>query len=108
MFTVPGKNMREQIHYLRAGGRMVYPGVGASSRTASQPSVDTEVGRLVAASKSASTEFDRATASGNPSAIASARAELQILAKKLEAARADGIAKAAMAEALGSPMRMTR
>ena len=94
----------------RRGGHETYrirpEGSGASSRTASQPSVDTELTRLLASAKGAIAALDQATASGSPSAISAAKAELRTLMKRLEDAKADAIYTKAVSTALGRPFKM--
>ena len=51
-------------------------------------------------------EFDQATASGSPTAIGAARAELLRLKTALEFAKVDALFTGAMAKALARPFRM--
>jgi hypothetical protein len=93
----------------RKPGHEIYSvreGAGASSRTISRPPVDAECARLIAASKAALAQFDQATASGSPSAIGAARAELLRLKTALELAKVDALFAGAMSKALARPMRM--
>jgi hypothetical protein len=61
---------------------------------------------LAKAAQAAIARFDLATASGSPSAIGAARAELLDLKKKLEASKIDGILAATMASAVRKPVRL--
>ena len=81
-------------------------GAGASSRSAQKPPVNAEIARLVSASKGAIAALDQAEASGSPSAISAAKAELRTLMKRLEDAKADAIYTKAVSTALGRPFRM--
>ena len=106
--SIPGKNTREQISYLRAGGRTVYPGGGASSRVANQPPVDAECARLIAAANGAMHEVDKARADGRPSAIAAAETALREVKAQLEKAQITALQKAAVSAVLRAPIRMMR
>jgi hypothetical protein len=94
----------------RRGGHETYrirpEGSGASSRTASQPSDNSEIARLVSASKGAIAALDQAEASGSPTAIGAAKAELRTIMAKLESAKADALYTAAVTKALGRPFKM--
>lgn len=67
---------------------------------------DTEIARLVTASKGAIAALDQATASGSPSAISAAKAELRTLMKRLEDAKGDALYTKAVSTALGRPFLM--
>ena len=87
--TIPGKNMRGQIQYLRAYAK----------RDEAQEALAAEGRRAMEA-------LDRAKASGSPSAIEAAKAELVTVMHKLESARVDILRTAAMSAALGRPTRL--
>jgi hypothetical protein len=99
-------SLNKQIEITRRGAVESYRVKPAGVSGPKQPSVDPEITRLIAASKAALAEVDRATASGSPSSISAAKSELRTIMAKLESARADGVMKVAMTEALRTPQVM--
>jgi hypothetical protein len=63
---------------------------------------------LTAASRRAIERFEMAKASGSPNAIGSARVELGLIKGRLEAARAEIVARDEIAKALRTPVRPVR
>ena len=99
-------SLKRQIEVRRSAG--VSYSRRADARRVPQAAIDPEITRLIAASKAAMAEVDRATASGSPSSISAAKSELRNLMAKLEAARSDAVVKVVMGDALRAPVRLTR